>query len=472
MNYEQLNWSIIRLKKDVHIDDFFDNHVEQFEFFQSKTGHLTCLYEQNDGEKYLIHSKYAPIKEASRMVQSQLKGYDFFERVIVYGFGCGHHIRELQKVVDDNVEIEVWETNITFFYEVLKYDDFTSIFKDKRLKIKITQQINKFFSEFECLEHNKVAFIVHQPSLRLIPKFLHSFQLALEKFMVKITTISNFSHVLKNNFLSNISLQNPSIAPFIQQFENDPIIMVSAGPSLEKNIHMLHEAKKHSLICCVGTALKPLLNFGIYPDFFMMIDPKDQVFEQIEDLCDLNIPLFYLSTVNRNVPLKYKGSKFIVYQEGYPLAEEYAYREGIPIIQSGGSVATALFDLLLKFGFSSICLVGQDLAYTNHQTHIIDTHNFKQFASLSDDVIYIPSFDQLDKVPTSKQFLIYRDWFTNIARLENRSLYNATEGGAYIDGFEHITLFEFIEKNKEIDISATRKYFKSLVQLHVNMGRM
>jgi hypothetical protein len=472
MKYEPLNWSMIRLKKDTHIDDFFSDNEEQFEFFRSKTGHLTCLCEKNNGEKFLIHSKYAPIQEAARMVKAQLKGYDFFEKVIVYGFGCGHHIRELQKIVEDNVEIEVWETNIAFFYEVLKQDDFTNIFKDKRLKIKITQQINEFFSEFESLDSNKVAIIIHQPSLRLIPKFLHPFQLAMEKFLVKMTTINNFSHVLKENFLSNTSLEHSSIASFVQQFENVPVIMVSAGPSLEKNIHLLHEAQKHSLVCCVGTALKPLLNSGIHPDFFMMIDPKDQVFEQIEDICDLNIPLFYLSTVNKNVPLKYKGPKFIVYQEGYLLAEEYAHREGIPIIRSGGSVATALFDLLLKFGFSSICLVGQDLAYINQQTHVMGSHNFKHFTTLSDEVIYIPSFNQLDQVPTSKQFLVYRDWFTNIARLENRSLYNATEGGAHIEGFEHITLIEFIEKNKEVDISATREYFKSLAQLHGNMGRM
>jgi len=469
MSYEQLNWDMIQRKKNVHIDDFFHDSEEQFEFFRSKTGHLTCLCKKNNEEEFLIHSKYAPIKEATHMIQAQLRGYSFFEKVVVYGFGCGHHVRELQKIVSDNIEIEVWETNIPFFFEVLKHDDFTDIFQDRRLKIKITQKTKLLFSESRGTDFDKVAVVIHKPSLRLVPKFLGSFQLAMERFLMKMTTMNNFSDVMKENFLSNVSLGVSSITSFIQQFKNVPIIMVSAGPSLEKNIHLLHDAKKHSLICCVGTALKPLLDSQIQPDFFMMIDPKDLVFEQIKDICDLDIPLFYLSTVNKNVPCKYRGPKFIVYQEGYPLAEEYALNEGAPIIRSGGSVATALFDLLLKFGFSPICLVGQDLAYTNQKTHVIGSHNSKHFNNFGNDIIYTLSFDRLDKVPTSRQFLAYRDWFVNVARLEKRPLYNATEGGVYIDGFEHIPLTEFIEKNRGIDISDTRDYFRELVKIQTSL---
>lgn len=418
----------------------------------------------------MIHSKYNPVTEAARMIQAQLRGYDLLDKVILYGFGCGHHIRELRRIIGHDVEIEVWETNVAFFYEVLKHDDFTDIFKDRRLKLKITKQTNLFILGSLDLNVDEVAVFIHQPSLRLVPKSLYSFRLVMEKFLMRMTTTNNFSSVMKENFLSNVSLRHPSITPFVQQFERIPIIMVSAGSSLEKNVHLLNSAKKHSFVCCVGTALKPLLNQGIYPDFFMMIDPKDSVLEQIADVCDLDIPLFYLSTVNKNVPCEYKGPKFIVYQEGYPLAEEYAIREGVPATRSGGSVATSLFDLLLRFGFHPICLVGQDLAYTNRKTHVTGAHNFRYIDGFNNDIIYTLSFDQSGKVPTSRQLLLYRDWFVNITCLERRSLYNATEGGVYIDGFEHITLAEFIDKNKKFDISVVRETFKKSTKLLARFG--
>lgn len=469
MNYERLNWNIISEMENIEVEEIGikkTSHV--FHFFRSRNGYITCECRNKKNGKFLLHSRYEPIKEARRTIDSQLAGYDSFQKVIVYGFGCGHHIRELLKRVDPDVEVEILETNVPFFYELLKKDDFQDIFKDKRIKLKVTQQVNKVLSSFQLSDNCRSAVVIHEPSLRLIPENLNEFREALEKFRIHIATMNNFSTLLKENFMLNISLNDASIGSFINKFEDTPIVMVSAGPSLEKNIHLLHEVKKHSLICCVGTALKPLLNCGVQPDFFMMIDPSERVFEQLEGLCHLDIPLFYLSTVNYNVLFRYKGPKFIVYQEGYPLAEQTALKQNVPVIRSGGSVATALFDLLLKFNFSPVCLVGQDLAYTNYQTHVRGAHNFKEFKNVAKELIYVTNFDLSDKVPTSKQLLVYRDWFTKRALSEKRPLYNATEGGAFIEGFEHIHLNDFIEKVRHIDIMPVRKYFNHLILVSLN----
>ena len=61
--------------------------------------------------------------------------------------------------------------------------------------------------------------------------------------------------------------------PILGAIPNDvPAFVVSAGPSLNKNIKELRRAKNKSFIIAVDTAVKPLLQEGIVPDMFATLD--------------------------------------------------------------------------------------------------------------------------------------------------------------------------------------------------------
>ena len=51
-----------------------------------------------------------------------------------------------------------------------------------------------------------------------------------------------------------------------------PAIVVSAGPSLNKNLMDLKKAVGKACIIATDTAMKPLLNAGIMPNLFVIID--------------------------------------------------------------------------------------------------------------------------------------------------------------------------------------------------------
>ena len=55
-----------------------------------------------------------------------------------------------------------------------------------------------------------------------------------------------------------------------------PTIVVSAGPSLNKNIMDLKKAVGKACIIATDTAMKPLLNAGIIPNLFVKICQKYQ----------------------------------------------------------------------------------------------------------------------------------------------------------------------------------------------------
>jgi len=65
---------------------------------------------------------------------------------------------------------------------------------------------------------------------------------------------------------------------------------VSTGPSLDKNIDLLKEAKGRALIISAGSALRPLLMRNIKPDFFAIIDPQDITYNQIKGYENIGIP--------------------------------------------------------------------------------------------------------------------------------------------------------------------------------------
>ena len=129
-------------------------------------------------------------------------------------------------------------------------------------------------------------------------------------------------------------------------------------------------------------------------------------------------------------------------------------------IQSGGSVATSVFDLLLNLGCSSIILVGQDLAYTGREIHCTGTHHnddwlpktsrFSNLETINQNVIrkrkikYIEAYKGKGTVISDFVLNIYRFWFKESAEKVNIPVINATEGGVRIDNTIEKTLQEVL----------------------------
>ncbi len=96
---------------------------------------------------------------------------------------------------------------------------------------------------------------------------------------------------------------------------------------------------------------------------FCIIDSqKEWTYKQIEGIEHLEIPFVFLNSASHYTVSQYKGPKYRAYSMDSP--EEQEGR-----IESGGSVATAMLDLAIRFGGNPIIFIGQDLAYTNNQSH-------------------------------------------------------------------------------------------------------
>jgi hypothetical protein len=410
----------------------------------TRSGHKTvCLHKST--KEFLLHSKYNPIKEAEKWVAQWEISKFSPKSILVIGLGAGYHINQLHLEFPDIPKI-IWEFNPEYVKWLNKSGILENFGLKHNIKLIVSDDWEKIRGEFlPLLDKPGIMVLLHSPSFELIPEKLEPLKKHLENHVIFLRTVRRHANELEKNFHLNLSLEASGINQWENQLINKSAILISAGPSLTKqlpNLAKIHEEGK-IFLACVGTALKPLLRFGIKPDIIMVSDPQDNIKEQFIQCNDKEIPLFYLATANHKAVANYRGSRFIVWQKGFTQSEMQAKLRGEPQIQTGGSVATCLLDLLVWMGSKRIAVVGQDLAFSNGYSHAEGTHGIREV--LMDNTIEITDYYQQGKIGTSKNLYIYLQWFEKYKQNLNKNieLWNCTEGGAYIPGWVHMPLLEF-----------------------------
>src|SRR5688572_11282878 len=70
-------------------------------------------------------------------------------------------------------------------------------------------------------------------------------------------------------------VERPSIETLSQKFAKKPCVIVSAGPSLSRNIEGLRELKGRGLLRAGNSTVAPMKAAGIEPDLVIVADPID-----------------------------------------------------------------------------------------------------------------------------------------------------------------------------------------------------
>lgn len=424
---------------------------EEYQVVMTRYGNPTIRVNTED-RCFYIHSKYDPVGEAERFVREHYT--DNTSTYIIYGFGFAYHIQKLLEK-KEGLQIKVYETNKHIFRAALENVDLGEIFKNANVDIVLEDSLESFAHQFkEALKTGNKKVLIHLPSLQAMPKGFLKVKYLLENYRIVENSINSHKDILGDNFNYNIHNYHQNVDVLFRKFENIPIIIVSAGPSLDKNKNLLKKVKNRVLILSVGTALKPLIDAGVYPDMIIITDPKEVVYNQLEGL-EIDIPIIVLSTCSKKVLQNYKGFKFLALQEGYGPAEQYARKNNNRLVRTGGSVATTALDIAIKLGCNPIIFVGQDLAYTNGETHVRGTYFYRKVKDnkglrpvegVNGNIVY-----------TSKNLYIYLKWIEQRIKQEKEiSFIDATEGGAKIEGTIIMPLKQVIDrvlKNKSYLIS-------------------
>lgn len=387
--------------------------------------------------------------------------------VCIVGMGDMALIREVLEKTDDSIHIMIYEPSITVFLEMLRKTDISDYF-DKRSLGLIVEGINgdEKIGIIQLLitagNYTALKQCINISYKELFPEEVLVFLKMLNRHITELVAGRNtdirYSSVKAENIFHNIKyLCYGSITRQLCDIipRDIPAILVSAGPSLNKNIDELKRAKNRAFIVAVDTAVRPMVKAGIIPDLYVIVDGKKPVellnFDEAK-----HIPMMSSLTAAHAVLDQHKGKK-IFFREGVMLAYNIMAMNGIafPSVSCGGSVACSGFSLLYKMGFEKIILVGQDLALTGNKSHADGT--FKEKMEVLDTTFNQKVEGNYEKeVPTRTDFKLYLDWFNYyIEGCEGIHVINATEGGAKIKNTEIMTLKDAIDREcgREVDMA-------------------
>lgn len=442
-------------------DENFEYDREAVHISTAKNGEKIVTYTK-DNETIHLNSTYNPQKEAVKYMEEL---FDLPEKalLVMFGLSNGDFLRAfLNHAQNNDIRCIVYEPSAAVFMQVLANIDITDLLGDDRVcwivsgvnEQSLTWYYRMLLSNYN-IKTNK--FIV-------LPKYAMLFQDKCKNFVelstdaydrMKInqnTGVLNGKRICKNSILNISHLHGArSEMDFAGRFPEDlTAIIVSAGPSLEKNVDCLKNAKGKALIIVVDTAIPVVLKHDILPDMIICID-MEKPLKYFEDERLKLIPFLVAASTNYEV-LDYVQSNHLIFMDITSLlwANLFAAAGGMLCIRDmGGSVATAAISLLIDWKFKRVILVGQDLALTDNREHAGEDTYIRDY----DDASY-KYIDDIygNQVLTRLDFYNYIMWIEEMAyRFPEFEIIDATEGGALKKKTTIMTLKDAIKQYCTID---------------------
>lgn len=402
-----------------------------YELEETNSGHATVKLKDEDGFYYL-HSNVDPVCEAKALVARYLSPEK--DHYLVYGIGLGYHVRELLSS-GGYLKVTVYESDLRMIRTALAYHDFREDLLKGRLRIIYDPELFLFSEAANCEEN--AGILIHAPSIRNCRH--QENQNACKLFFAQESALKRCENQMITNFYQNVKNCKGYITELQTKFKDKTVVIVAAGPSLLTNIELLKEKPDDVVVLAVSTVYRKLLGLGIRPDFVIHLDAQAKTYSHLRGI-EETAPLLVAATAYEGCARCYRGSSYLICQEGYDLSEQYAKEHCYPLFETGGSVATLALSVAISLQAKKVIMVGLDLAYTDGLAHAKGVSG--QIPLDLKKAIRIPGYHG-GEVESSVIFEGLIRWFNSyLARRGNRTceVINATEGGAMIREMKQMPL--------------------------------
>ncbi|MBE5843403.1 MAG: motility associated factor glycosyltransferase family protein [Butyrivibrio sp.] len=398
------------------------------------------------GADLRMNSEYDPEYEASRWAEK----FEFSHRrstVALLGLGTGYHLSALANKMRPDTMFFIFEPQEDLFSFVCAYEDLTSVIENPRVQIFITKdQRGLYVNEMmkDMVTYNSETEAISTPFYASNHEFdeaceaLGAIMIGQRNYQKKRGRIS-----LKCRLYAWNHMRQAAILPDMRKAlpEGIPAVIVSAGPSLNKNVDVLKKIKGHALIMSSDRALGVLDAHGIEPDVVLSAEPgKDPAF--LDYSVAKNIPFLCSMQANSESQKLFEGRCIYFHMLHY---ERTLFGDKVEAdlggVDLGGNVSGACFVACEKMGIKTIILIGQDMAYLGDKHHADDSDSGGDDAR-NLETIELPGVGG-GVVYSCAMWREFRDFFERRIKLNPElRVIDATEGGALIRGSEVMTLEE------------------------------
>ncbi len=453
----------------------------------TRDGHWTVQLVADDGRPAWAHSRYEPVTEAQRLVAAQcaptrvaaesepaeaadsedLEGMSF----LLAGVGLGYAITELENRFNKPF-LMVAEDDLGLLKAALCVSDLTEPLRGRRITFLTAADkahIHERLRPVLTLLMLGIRFITPPLARRYHAEFQTQITALLRDFAaygrIQMVSVVRNARITCQNAAFNIRayLANPGVEVLARRAAGYPAIVVSAGPSLARNLDQLGPLRERAVIIGVQTVLRTLLERGVPPHFVTSLDYHEisgQFFHGIREFG--GAILVAEPKVTWRVPDAFRGPIHMLHS---PFIDDLL-REAAPpraALRAGSTVAHLAFYLAEHLGCDPVILVGQDLAFTEGlyypagmQVERIWQPELSRFVTVEmrqwERIVrcrgVLRKIQDIHGRPTytDEQMFTYAEQFqSDFLRTQTRVIH-ATEGGMRLEGTEVLTLREAAER--------------------------
>lgn len=477
---------LINHEKETFIQEIKSNNGDPNFTVKSDSGQIELVYDYNNPRK--------PIRDEFKNKPKLEKN----DASIIIGIGYGHRLRKILENKHEKHFVIVVEPILQLISKAIDIYDFTEWLKDGSLII--VTDIPAIRVAIGIIDQNSVIerwLLTIEQYTTYKQSIYHSFTEETKKIINQIQcstgTLMGAGKEIARNDILNIPncIGFPGGKTLFNKFKNVPAILVSTGPSLQKNIHIIKKIyeEKTALILAVGQALRVLLSYDIIPDLITTVDYGKINLTHFNGLMTCDVPLVALNRTHAELLDKWQGPKFIISTAYHSLYNNstVSILSDKGFLDQGGSVSHFLLSLAHKMGCNPIVITGQDLALTDGKSHIINADSAGT-VSIDNGIIKWDVKDkrspELSKQQNQMGYATYVEGYFGLPVLTNvglqsfitafdhiiktipdRTIINSTQGGARISGAVQMSLSKVKELHCKKSIKKHKKKIKRIYKI-------
>ncbi len=426
---------------------------------------------------------YAKIMDYTKQVAPETSMMKKIHKFIFFGVGLGSHIEEIDKKISAENYLFIEDD-----LELFRLSLFTTNYK------RLSEHARLFFCIFEDADNARSIFKSFLDKSFYYNHYIKYFQMHSSddnKMKIMHTNITGQDHLiflfssyfkvhlralkyLKEgyNFLdmSRKDIKN-------DLFNNRPVMIVAAGPSLSKNLDWLERNRDKFVIVALSATLNILEKRGVTPDIITHLDPFEKTcmvhLDSVEDKSFYKNSLLFCGSQTPDILIEqFDKKKVFIAQVNLMYKKDFDYIQPI-------CVGSATYMMLISLGAKEVYTLGLDLALDS-KTGM--SHAKEHAYNRSLDV------DKVDEVEDSMGYLkavvnikgnfeekklatltfhksiVAINNFTKFAKQEFQNTYNLNDG-AYLEEFiptyvKDVKVDSFESLDKDIYIKGLLKSLK------------
>lgn len=407
-----------------------------------------------------LTSRRRPLEEAERLASTVDPGA--VGVVVVLGFGAGYHVAALARSMKRAGIILVFEPDLGLLRAVFERIDCSDWLSSSNVAIfhdaedvpslaAATQGVEGVFAV-------GVKVLDHPPSRARLAadaeRFVGAFATVMRAVRTSVVTTLVQVDVTLRNYFQNLDryATAPGIADLKNAASGRPAVVVAAGPSLERNLHLLARpgVRDRVVIIAVQTVLKAMLERGIRPHFVTALDYHEVSRRFYEGLTEADVEGVTLVVEPKANPAILEAFPGAIRCPAEPLLDDLLgpdLSRDMGRLPPGATVAHLAYFLARHLGCDPVILIGQDLGFTDGQyyaanaaIHTVWSGELSEFRTL--EMMELERILRFGKLLTRKQDVLGRPILTDeqmstyLVQFEREFLADSRAGRTVIDATE------------------------------------